>query len=591
VQHVQRAPAAAIAPKRSRRVMRSIALPLSTLLLFVAVGGATAAPRAGDPRLGTTPNPGATGYLEGIDISHWQGTIDWKKVAAAGKKFAIMKATEDIDFVDNKYAINRSGAAAAGVRTTAYHFAQPDSSLNDAIEEADHFVNTARLAAGDIVPALDLEVSGGLSATALTKWVKTWLDRVNSRLDVKAMVYVSPAFWKKYLADTQSIATAGYTVLWIAHWGVSAPTVAASNWAGHGWTFWQYSNCGSVPGIAGCVDLDRFNGTDLTRATYEPGFRLSISRSSVTVKQGSSASASVGIVRSSVTNAVAFTVSGLPAGAKASFSPTSTTGTSSTLTLSASRTSTITPTGTYTVTIAGEGGGLVRTVTTKLVVTDGIGPVMATPGVRLYSGGTLGNGSTPVRSTWTASDPSGIKSYQVQRQVNGGTWTTISSATTAALINQQLSFSGTYRYRVRATDKLGNVGSWATGPAIDPSLSEQSNTTVHYTGTWKSVASTTASGGSTRYTTTAGASVSQTFSGSAIAWVAPKGPSRGSADVYVDGVYVAGVNLYASTSTPKVLVFAKWWPVNGTHTIKVVARGTAGHPRVDLDAFVRIKRS
>jgi len=190
------------------------------------------------------------------------------------------------------------------------------------------------------------------------------------------------------------------------------------------------------------------------------------------------------------------------------------------------------------VTIAGEGGGLVRTVRTKLVVTDGIGPVTATPGVRLYSGGTLGNGSTPVRSTWSASDPSGIKSYQVQRQVNGGTWSTVASATTSAYVNQQLSFSGTYRYRVRATDKAGNVGSWATGPTIDASISEQNHTTVHYSGSWSTASSSTASGGSTRYTTTAGASVTQTFSGAGIAWVAAKGPSRGSASVYVDGAYV-----------------------------------------------------
>ena len=214
-----------------------MAIPMAAAILAGSVGTTAAAPSRAP--LDDAPPPAASGYLEGIDVSHWQGTIDWKKVASAGKRVAIMKATEDVDFVDNKYAINRSGAAAAGIPTTAYHFAQPDSSPNDAILEADHFVDTARLAAGDLVPALDLEVANGMSATALTKWVKSWLDRVKSRLDVTPMVYTSPAFWKKYLADTQSIADAGYKILWIAHWGVSAPTVAASNWGGHGWTFWQ----------------------------------------------------------------------------------------------------------------------------------------------------------------------------------------------------------------------------------------------------------------------------------------------------------------------------------------------------------------
>ena len=54
---------------------------------------------------------------------------------------------------------------------------------------------------------------------------------------------------------------------------------------------------------------------------------------------------------------------------------------------------------------------------------------------------------------------------------------------------------------------------------------------------------------------------------------------------------MAGVNLYTSSKTYRTVVFAKWWPTNGTHTIKIVARGTAGHPMIDVDAFVRIKRS
>jgi GH25 family lysozyme M1 (1,4-beta-N-acetylmuramidase) len=585
VQHVERAPAT---HPTTRRRMRLLALPLAAGLLFGTIGAAAAAPGNRAPAVAAT---NATGYLEGIDVSHWQNTIDWARVAAAGKRFAIMKATQDTDFVDSKYAVNRSGARAAGIATTAYHFADPDTSANDAILEADHFVDTARLGPGDLVPALDIETSGGLSTTALTTWVKTWLARVKSRLDVAPMVYTSPAFWKRYLGDTTSIAASGYTVLWIAHWGVSAPTVAASNWGGHGWTFWQYSNCGTVSGISGCVDLDRYNGTDLKRVTYDPGFRLSVSRTSVTAKQGGSAALSVGIARTSFSDSVGLSVSGLPAGAKASFSPSSTTGTSSTLTITTSRSGTVTPTGTFGVTITGDGGDLTRTSKVNLVVTDGIGPVVATPGVRLYAGGKLGTSSAPVRSTWSGSDPSGISSYQIQRQVNGSAYATVSSATTAKLVNQQLANGSLVRYRVRAKDKLGNLGAWSTGPTIQTLIHQQTSTSVRYSGTWRTSTTSSASGGSLRYATAAGASASFTFSGASIAWVATKGSNRGSANVYVDGVYVAGVNLYTSSKTYRTVVFAKWWPTNGTHTIKIVARGTAGHPMIDVDAFVRIKRS
>ena len=82
------------------------------------------------------------------------------------------------------------------------------------------------------------------------------------------MIYTSPSFWETYMGDTRWFADNGYPLLWVAHWGVSSPRVPAQSWGGRNWTFWQYTNCGSVPGISGCVDLDRFNGTSLSRATY-----------------------------------------------------------------------------------------------------------------------------------------------------------------------------------------------------------------------------------------------------------------------------------------------------------------------------------
>ena len=593
VQHVKRAPSTATARTThpGRRTKLLLAIPLGLSLLFATIGATIAAPiRAQLPSDASTDPAATTGYLEGIDISHWQNTIDWKKVAAAGKRFAIMKATQDTDYKDPRYATNRSGAAAAGIPTTAYHFAEPDASPNDAVLQADHFVNTAKLGAGDLVPALDLEMSGGLGTVALTKWVKTWLDRVKARLDIAPMIYTSPAFWKKYMADTRTIADAGYSVLWIAHWGVSTPTLPAANWGGRGWTFWQYSNCGTVPGISGCVDLDRFNGTDLKRVTYDPGFRLTLASATRSAKQGAAASFAVGISRTSFKDSVAMSVSGLPAGAKAVFNPSSTTGTSSTLTVTTAKTSPITPTGTYPLTVTGSGGGMTRSVRANLVVTDGIGPALAEPRSRLFTGVVLGSTTTPVRTTWSGTDPSGISSYRVQRQVNGGAWSTILGPTTATGVSQSLTVGSTVRYRVNGTDKRGNVSSWKYSASIQPLVTQQHHTSVTYAGGWTSVSSSTASGGSMKYATATGASASFTFTGSSIAWVAHKGPSRGSASVYVDGVYIGGVSLYASSFKAKSIVFTKWWTTSGTHTIKVVARGTAGHPRIDIDAFVRLKR-
>jgi hypothetical protein len=109
---------------------------------------------------------------------------------------------------------------------------------------------------------LDLERAGDLSPTELTDWVLQWLGEVTARTGVRPIVYTSPIGWGSRMGDTTAIVDAGYTVLWIAHWNVSSPTLPANDWQGNGWKIWQYSNCGTVPGIGGCVDLDFFNGLD-----------------------------------------------------------------------------------------------------------------------------------------------------------------------------------------------------------------------------------------------------------------------------------------------------------------------------------------
>ena len=211
-----------------------------------------------------TPSP-STGYIEGIDISHWQGTINWTKVADSGKRFAFMKASEDTDYKDPTYATNRAQAKANGLYVGAYHFARPETTAGDAVSEADHFVDTAAPKSGELLPVLDLEVTGGLGVADLQAWTRTFLDRVYERTGVRAAIYVSPSFWSGKMGNTGWFAANGYTTLWVAHWTTaSAPSLPASNWGGRGWTFWQYTSSGTVPGISGRVDLDRYRSGDFT---------------------------------------------------------------------------------------------------------------------------------------------------------------------------------------------------------------------------------------------------------------------------------------------------------------------------------------
>jgi lysozyme len=180
-------------------------------------------------------------------------------VANAGKTFAYLKASESTGYVDPTYQTNRAQAKANGLKVGAYHFARPGTTTDDAVREANHFIATAGPVSGELLPVLDLEQTGGLGTKALTTWVRTFLDRVYERTGVRAAIYVSPSFWSNRMGNSTWFAANGYPVLWVAHWtSAKAPTLPAGNWGGYGWTFWQYTSDGSVPGIGGRVDLNRY---------------------------------------------------------------------------------------------------------------------------------------------------------------------------------------------------------------------------------------------------------------------------------------------------------------------------------------------
>jgi GH25 family lysozyme M1 (1,4-beta-N-acetylmuramidase) len=224
---------------------------------------------------GATYGDVVTPYAAGVDVSHWQGAIDWTQVVTA-VRFVIAKATEGKTLVDPTYPINRTGAESTGLRFGAYHFARPagsgDAALtSNAIAQADFFLSVAQPQRGELPPALDLETKGALGAAALQTWTAAWLAEVRARTGVSALVYASPNFWRSALSDSRAYADGG-SRLWIAHWTKNtAPLIPGENWGGLGWTVWQWTNCVKVPGFAHCVDGDRFNGPDPSAAAL-PAF-------------------------------------------------------------------------------------------------------------------------------------------------------------------------------------------------------------------------------------------------------------------------------------------------------------------------------
>lgn len=228
------------------------------------------------PVLGATP-AAAQDYLLGIDVARYQGTIDWNQVAESGQGYVFQKATEGVTITDPTYTRNRSGAAAVSIPFGAYHFAFAqggtiEAARADAVAEANYFMSVADPAPGDLVPVLDLEKNPeGMPPRRLIEWTQAWLDTVEAALGgVKPLVYSNPNFWEIQLNNTERFALQGFP-LWIAHYtSAASPRVPAENWAGQGWSFWQYTSCATVPGISGCVDQNRFPGTDLSAYTI-PG--------------------------------------------------------------------------------------------------------------------------------------------------------------------------------------------------------------------------------------------------------------------------------------------------------------------------------
>jgi GH25 family lysozyme M1 (1,4-beta-N-acetylmuramidase) len=210
--------------------------------------------------------------VRGVDLSHYNGLVDWGQFASSGNSFVFEKASEGVAGVDNAYSLNRAGAAADGLRFGAYHFARPAGSglagiTANAETQADHFVAIAQPQPQDLLPVLDLEKTGGLPGSGLAAWAQAWLDEVQARLGVKPLIYTGLNFWHDALADTDAFARQGYRLWFARYTALANPLAPAGNWGGLGWTFWQWSSCAHAVGITGCVDADRYRSTDLTPVT------------------------------------------------------------------------------------------------------------------------------------------------------------------------------------------------------------------------------------------------------------------------------------------------------------------------------------
>ncbi|MDE5590269.1 MAG: glycoside hydrolase family 25 protein [Acetatifactor sp.] len=231
--------------KRGKRVIACVIFAILLLLLCVAVLLVLKKININQYLVAGYP-------VRGVDVSHYQGEIDWQQFKEQGIDFAFIKATEGSSFVDEKYEENWVNAREAGLYVGAYHFYSFDS---PAASQAEHFISIAGDLRGALPPVVDIEYYGDKRENPPKKeqvvsGLQELLDALEKEYGVKPVIYTTYTVYNKYIRN-------GFQEypLWIRN--VYYPPVDI----GREWTFWQYSDKGKLRGTAGeekYVDLNVF---------------------------------------------------------------------------------------------------------------------------------------------------------------------------------------------------------------------------------------------------------------------------------------------------------------------------------------------
>jgi lysozyme len=186
-------------------------------------------------------------YLKGIDVSKYQGDVDWKKVKQDGIAYCFIKASQGIKITDPKFDQNKDNASEAGIAWSAYHFFVTS---RGGAEQAHHFLKSVGTKTWDapLPPVVDIERFDGGSKEDLVRELKIFLETIELQWNVRPILYSGEHFYNANLKEDFKI----YRV-WIARYRSAEPDFKD-------WSFWQYSDKGKVAGIEGPVDMNHFRG-------------------------------------------------------------------------------------------------------------------------------------------------------------------------------------------------------------------------------------------------------------------------------------------------------------------------------------------
>ena len=188
----------------------------------------------------------------GLDVSQYQGQIEWEKAKIVEDtfqlQFVFIRATAGKDKLDSRFHENWKNAKAANFICGAYHYYRPNE---NSLLQAENFIKHVRLKKGDFPPVLDIEnLPKVQSMDSLKVGLKRWLKKVENHYKIKPIIYSGEKYFNDFLEDEFK----GYT-FWIANYNFFVEDCKDL------WTFWQFTEKGSVPGINGNVDLNIYNGT------------------------------------------------------------------------------------------------------------------------------------------------------------------------------------------------------------------------------------------------------------------------------------------------------------------------------------------
>ncbi|MCG8570893.1 MAG: glycoside hydrolase family 25 protein [Spirochaetes bacterium] len=191
--------------------------------------------------------------VRGIDISHYQGDINWEKVQKENLDFVFMKATEGDDFVDHQFEKNWQGAKSSGLVRGAYHYYSLRFSGKI---QAENFIKTVPDDPDMLPPVIDLEYGGNSQQRPgkedLQRELNTYIEMITQVYKKQPILYVTYTFYQDYLAPEFN-----YYHIWIRDIYAQPKKEIMEKW-----TFWQYKNRGHIQGIKGFVDLNVFYGNE-----------------------------------------------------------------------------------------------------------------------------------------------------------------------------------------------------------------------------------------------------------------------------------------------------------------------------------------